>query len=150
MRVLVGNVRPLFGDRQPFAGGNVLELANEVIHGRLDTLVRAGAAVHEYSAPLRPGWDPALGRVLPHVHAKLLSVDGERYSVGSANLDITAAYWESEVLLLVEDADATAALDAQLDALFEDSPRLDADAGDWRHRADRRQWLSRNWPSSLG
>ena len=150
VRALVGNVRPLHGERVPFPGGAVRDLANEVIHGRLDTLVKAGAAVHEYAAPLRPGWDPGLVRVLPHVHAKVLSADGQRFTVGSANLDITAAYWESEVLLLVEDEAATEALDRQIDALFASSPRLDADADGWQQRADRRQWISRNWPSALG
>ncbi len=149
VRVLVGNVRPLHGERVPFPGGGVRDLANEVIHGRLDTLARDGAAVHEYVPAMRPGWDPALVRVLPHVHAKVLSADGLRCSVGSANLDITAAYWESEVVLLVEDAAATAGLDAQLDAFFAGSPRLD-DAADWSARAGRREWLSRNWPASIG
>lgn len=150
LRLLVGNVRPLYGERQPFAGGNVLELANEVIHGRLDELVAAGAAVHEYALAPKPGWDPSLDRVLPHVHAKCISADGERFTVGTANLDITAAYWESEVVLLVEDRAATEALDAQLDALFAGSPRVSPDDARWQQRARNRAWLSRNWPSALG
>jgi len=150
VRVLVGNVRPLFGDRQPFAGGNVLELANEVIHGRLDELVAAGAAVHEYALLPKPGWDPSLGRVLPHVHAKCISADGQRFTVGTANLDITAAYWESEVVLLVEDLTAAEAFDEQLDALFAGSPQISPDDERWQRRARGRAWLSRNWPSTLG
>ncbi len=150
LRVLVGNVRPLFGERQPFAGGSMLDLANEVIHGRLDELVGAGAAVHEFALRPLPGWDQSLGRVLPHVHAKCISADGERFTVGTANLDITAAYWESEVVLLVQDPDAAQALDAQLDALFAGSPRVSPDDARWQQRARQRAWLSRNWPSALG
>lgn len=150
LRVLVGNVRPLHGERIPFPGGGLRDLANGVIHGRLDILVLEGAAVHEFAVPLLPGWDPALVQVLPHVHAKCLSADGQRFTVGSANLDITAAYWESEVVLLVEDAGATAAFDGELDVLFAQSPRIDPEDPHWRERAERRAWISRNWPSSLG
>ncbi len=150
VRVLVGNVRPLHGDRVPFPGGGVRDLANEVVHGRLDVLVDAGAAVHEFVLPLRPGWDPALGRVLPHVHAKVLSADGRRFTIGSANLDITAAYWESEVVLLVEDAGVAAELEQRLDELFGQSQRVDRDDPRWQRRAGRRRWLSRNWPAALG
>lgn len=150
LRILVGNVRPLFGERQPFAGGGVRDLANVVIHGRLDELVRAGAAVHEYALPVRPGWDPTLGRVLPHVHAKCLSADGQRFTVGSANLDITAAYWESEVVLLVEDEGETARLDLQLDELFAGSPRVEPDDPRWQQRARSRAWIAKNWPAALG
>ena len=32
-----------------------------------------------------------------------MSVDGRVCSVGSANLDITAGYWENELMLVVED-----------------------------------------------
>ena len=150
VRVLVGNVRPLYGKRQPFAGGTARDLANSVIHGRLDELVAAGAAVHEYAITPHPGWDPSLERVLPHVHAKCISADGQRFTVGSANLDITAAYWESEVVLLVEDAAQTARLDAQLDGFFAASPRIEADDPRWQERARSRKWLAKNWPSALG
>ena len=153
VRFLVGNVRPAFvatAERLPFPGGQARELATQVIHGRLDVLVEAGASVYEFALAARPGWSPDIALALPHVHAKVLSVDGLRFTVGSANLDITAGYWESEALLVVEDPAATAALEATLDGLLSESMRVDPDDPAWRDRAERRAWLSRHWPSALG
>ena len=45
--------------------------------------------------------EPGLGIVHSHVHAKVMSADGRVCAGGSANLDITAGYWESELVLLV-------------------------------------------------
>ncbi len=149
VRFLVGNVRPTFNDRRPFPGGQLRELATQVIHGRLDALVEAGAAVYELGLEPAAGWSPELERVLPHVHAKVVSVDGRAFAIGSANLDITAGYWESEALLVVEHAPRAAALEDQLDALLERSLRVDPEDPAWRIRAERRAWLSRNWPSTL-
>ncbi len=150
VRFLVGHVRPLFGPaRTPFKGGAIRSLATEVIHGRLDALLDAGAAARGYALRDVPGWAPELGTVLPHVHAKLVSVDGERFAIGSANLDITAGYWESEALLVVEHAGETARVDATLDRLFEAAEPIDADPR-WSATAARRTWVSRHWPSLLG
>ncbi|MCA9541658.1 MAG: phosphatidylserine/phosphatidylglycerophosphate/cardiolipin synthase family protein, partial [Myxococcales bacterium] len=151
VRFLVGHVRPLFGEaRQPFRGGALRALATEVIHGRLDALVAAGAEAWAYARRDLPGWAADLGTVLPHVHAKLMSVDGRRFTIGSANLDITAGYWESEALLLVEDEARTQALETTLGALFsEQAVRIDTDPR-WRETSARRTFVSRNWPSVLG
>ncbi|MCB9744153.1 MAG: phosphatidylserine/phosphatidylglycerophosphate/cardiolipin synthase family protein [Alphaproteobacteria bacterium] len=146
VRLLVGNVRPLHGDRQPFPGGVIRELATQVIHGRIDPLVEAGAEAWE----LAVDGGPALGRVLPHVHAKLVCVDGQRLSVGSANLDVTAAYWESEALLLLEHPPSVQAVEAQLEALLERSLRVDPADPLWQQRAARRGWLAQAWPGVVG
>jgi cardiolipin synthase len=150
VRFLVGNVRPLFGARRPFPGGQLRDLANEIIHGRLDALVDAGARAFEFALQPLPGWAPGLARVLPHVHAKLVSVDGRVCTVGSANLDITAGYWESEALLVIEDPATVRRLDARLEAILRGSEPVDPEDPAWRDRARRRAWLSRNWPSLLG
>jgi len=153
VRFLVGNVRPAFvagSVRQPFPGGQVRELATQVIHGRLDTLVKAGASVYEFALDRRPEWSSELELALPHVHAKVLSVDGRVFTIGSANLDITAGYWESEALLVVEDAAQTAALEETLEALLASSVLVDPTDPAWQDRAERRAWLSRHWPSALG
>lgn len=149
VRVLLGHVRPLRGDGEPFPGGAVRQLMTEIVHARMDALVQAGAEVYTMTLPPRPGWDPALGAIQPHVHTKLLSVDGARFTLGSANLDLSAGYWESEALLVVEDTARTAALDAQIAAWLEPSTRLDPGDPAWRDRASRRAWLARRWPMVL-
>ena len=149
VRFLVGNVRPLYGARTPFPGGVWREIATRVIHGRLDALVAAGAEAYELTLRGVPGWDPAIEPVWPHVHAKLMSVDGQRYSIGSANLDLTSAYWENDDLLVVEDPASTAELDRQLDALIRGSARIDPADPAWALRASRRAWLAKSWPNLL-
>ncbi|MEZ4432569.1 MAG: phosphatidylserine/phosphatidylglycerophosphate/cardiolipin synthase family protein [bacterium] len=150
VRYLVGHVRPLFGEAgTPFRGGAIRSLATEVIHGRLDALIAAGAEARGFALRAVPGWDPALGTVRPHVHAKLLSVDGRVFAVGSANLDISAGYWESEALLIVEDAGETARVDAALDRLLDAGVPI-AEGPRWAETAVLRTTISRHWPSLLG
>lgn len=150
VRYLVGHVRPLYGPAgTPFRGGAIRSLATEVIFGRLDVLIAAGAEARGFALREVAGWDAALGTVLPHVHAKLLSVDGRAFAVGSANVDISAGYWESEALLIVEDAVETARLDVALDALLAAAVPIDASPS-WAATAARRTTISRHWPSLLG
>jgi cardiolipin synthase len=150
VRVLTGHVRPRFqGGALPFPGAPERDLMTELVHGRLDPLAEAGADVRAVGVPPRPGWDPALGVVLPHVHAKCVLVDGELAGIGSANLDLSSAYWEDEVLLVVRDRTHVAALERELDALAATSRRFDPADPDWRRRAAQRAWISENWPGLL-
>ena len=73
---------------------------------------------------------------------------GQTCAVGSANLDITASYWESEVLLVVEDPPVARALEARVDQLIAASERVDRDDPEWQATALRRQWM-RRWPGVL-
>jgi cardiolipin synthase len=73
---------------------------------------------------------------------------GEACAVCSANLDITASYWESEVLLVVEDPPVARALEARVDQLIAGSERVERDDPEWQATALRRQWM-RRWPSVL-
>ncbi len=150
VRVLVGNVRPLRGDGQPFRGGMIRDLATAVIHGRLDPLVQVGAEAVEYRVPPQPGWSAAVGAVRPHVHAKVVCVDGTRLTVGSANLDITAGYWESEALVLVEHPPTAAHARRTIDGWLRGGLKHDPGDPAWQARAARRGWLAQNWPSVLG
>lgn len=156
VRVLVGNVRPVYSDpsqggRVPFpAATTAREVATQVIHGRLDALARAGATVGEVALHDLPGWDPARGPVRPHVHAKLLIADGRFTAVGSANLDVTAGYWESEALALVDSPTCAGRLEAALDALLARAIPFDTLDPAWQALAQRRAWLSANWPSVVG
>jgi phosphatidylserine/phosphatidylglycerophosphate/cardiolipin synthase-like enzyme len=76
-----------------------------------------------------------------------MSVDGRVCAVGSANLDVTAGYWESELVLVVEDEAIATGVEARFDELLATSRRIDEDPG-WRHRADLRRWM-RFWPGVL-
>ncbi|MEZ4266660.1 MAG: phosphatidylserine/phosphatidylglycerophosphate/cardiolipin synthase family protein [Myxococcota bacterium] len=150
VRILSGHFRPLRGDGTPFPGVAPLhELADQVAHGRIDRLVEGG--IEAYSLVVEPGadWLPEVGVLKPHVHAKLLSADGRVCTVGSANLDVTAGYWEDEVLAIIDDPEVTATLDLALDRIISRSERADPADPAWKARSARRAWLSRNWPSLL-
>jgi phosphatidylserine/phosphatidylglycerophosphate/cardiolipin synthase-like enzyme len=149
VRTLVGNLTPRHGDK-PFEGpwAAARTVATSLVHSRMDALVAAGGECYEFAVPHQPGWDPSIGEIRPHVHAKTMSVDGRVCAVGSANLDVTAGYWESELLLVVEDESIATGVEARFAELFATSPRIDPTDPNWRHRADRRRWM-RYWPGVL-
>jgi phosphatidylserine/phosphatidylglycerophosphate/cardiolipin synthase-like enzyme len=125
VRFLFGNVRPRWGaDNVLFHGGAVRALGDNLVRARLDPLLRAGARGYEFGTP-----HPELGTLWPHVHAKVFIRDEETVAIGSANLDVTSSYWESEAMLLIH------------------SRLVDATASSWARDADRRRWLARAWPS---
>jgi phosphatidylserine/phosphatidylglycerophosphate/cardiolipin synthase-like enzyme len=148
VRTLVGNLTPRHAEG-PFEGpwANVRTAWTSFVHSRMDPLVAAGGECYEFVVPHLPGWDPAVGDLRPHVHAKTMSVDGRVCAVGSANFDVTAGYWESELVLVVEDEGIAAGVEARFDELLATSRRIDADP-DWPHRADLRRWM-RYWPGVL-
>lgn len=149
VRAMVGHTSPTH-EGEPFEGPwqSARAVANELVHSRMDPLVAAGGEVFLFAQRDVPGWAPALGVVHPHVHAKALSVDGLRCTVGSANLDITASYWESELLLVVEDAALARRFEARFDALMKASTRVEPEDPGWQQSARRRGWM-RHWPGVL-
>jgi phosphatidylserine/phosphatidylglycerophosphate/cardiolipin synthase-like enzyme len=149
VRTLVGNLTPLHGD-VPFAGpwASGRTVATSFVHSRMDPIVAAGGECYELVVPHQHHWHPSVGDVRPHVHAKAMSVDGRVCAVGSANLDVTAGYWESELLLVVEDAAIATSVEARFDELFATSLRVDPEDPDWKRRAELRRWM-RYWPGML-
>jgi phosphatidylserine/phosphatidylglycerophosphate/cardiolipin synthase-like enzyme len=149
VRTLFGNVAPKHGDA-PFQGPweTARSAATSFVHSRMDALVAEGGECHELVVPRQPGWDPSLGAVRPHVHAKAMSADGRVCALGSANLDITAGYWESELLLVAQDAGIAAGFEARVDALLAGSRRVDRSDPEWRRRAESREWMH-YWPGTL-
>jgi len=146
---LFGNLTPKHGEeffKGPFAAAR--SAATSLVHSRLDPLVAAGGECYEFVVRRQPGWDPAVGDVRPHVHAKAMSADGRVCAVGSANLDVTAGYWESELLLVIEDEAIVRAVEARFDELIAGSDRVDPNDRDWGRRAQHRQWM-RYWPGVL-
>ena len=149
VRTLVGNLTPRHGDG-PFEGpwAAARTMATSFVHSRMDPLVAAGGECYELVVPHQSGWDPSLGDIRPHVHAKTMSVDGRVCAVGSANLDVTAGYWESELTLVVEDESIATGVEARFDELMSTSHRIDRDDPQWQHRSDSRRWM-RYWPGVL-
>ncbi|MCP3103646.1 phosphatidylserine/phosphatidylglycerophosphate/cardiolipin synthase family protein [Myxococcus sp. K15C18031901] len=151
VEVLFGSVRPHHGQaRTYFPGGTIREVADRYVRSRLDAVIAEGGIAYEFALPPRPGWEPELERVSPHVHAKILVSDDQTVALGSANLDVTAAYWESEALLLVEDAPFARRMLTALEALFATSRRIDRSDADWRAEVEQRAWVGKNWPSLVG
>ena len=146
---LLGHLTPTHGGK-PFEGpwARARTAATELVDSRMDALVAAGAECYQYALAPQPGWTPGLGVVSPHVHAKVMSVDGHVCAVGSANLDITAGYWESELVLLVEDPAITAALEARIEELTAGSRLIDRNDPAWQASARQRRWM-RHWPGVL-
>ncbi|MGO8968154.1 MAG: phospholipase D-like domain-containing protein [Myxococcaceae bacterium] len=149
VRTLFGHLTPTHGDT-PFKGpwATARTAATQMVHSRMDALVAAGGEGYQFAVAQQPGWAPGLGSVHSHVHAKVMSADGRVCAVGSANLDFTAGYWESELLLLVEDPTVAAALEARIEALIAGSDRVNRNDPAWREAAEHRQWME-HWPGGL-
>jgi phosphatidylserine/phosphatidylglycerophosphate/cardiolipin synthase-like enzyme len=114
----------------------------------MDALVAAGADCYMLAIGDVPGWAPGMSPVHPHVHAKAMSADGRVCAVGSANMDLTGSYWESELLLVVEDEAVTHVFDERAGALMGSSVRVEREDPGWQRLARRREWL-RHWPGVL-
>jgi len=149
VRTLLGNLTPNH-DGTPFGGpwSEARVAATELVHSRVDSVVAAGGEAYILAIPHNPNWQPGLGTIYPHVHAKMITVDGRVATVGSANLDVTASYWENELILVVEDAAIARAVEARIDELIAASKRVDRNDASWQQTARRREWM-RRWPGVL-
>lgn len=151
LRLLVGRARPTFGDEgQPFGGRRVAALADTLVRARLAALVEAGADVRELCVRPEPGWPWTVDVVHPHVHAKLLLADRRVLALGSANLDVTAGYWESEALVVLADDPEVSRVATLLEPLVEGGTRIERDDPRWQAGAALRDFVGRAWPTVLG
>jgi phosphatidylserine/phosphatidylglycerophosphate/cardiolipin synthase-like enzyme len=149
VRALIGHPAPTH-DGEAFGGAwsGARNLATDLVHSRMDPIIEAGGEAFLFAQNDVPGWERGLGVVHPHVHAKAISADGLRCTAGSANLDITASYWESELVLLVEDASLAREFESQIESLIAGSLQVRSDDPAWRELASRRAWM-RHWPGVL-
>ena len=149
VHAITGHLTPTH-DGTPFAGpwAAARTTATDFVHSRLDPIVEAGGDVYLFGVRDLPECEPGLGVIHPHVHAKMMSADGQRCVVGSANLDVTSSYWESELMVVVEDPVVARGLESRLDQLIASSTRVNRDDPTWRERARRRSWM-RRWPGVL-
>jgi len=120
-----------------------------MVKGKLEPLLHAGLEAYELVPPPCETVVARGGRVRPYVHAKLVSIDGRATSIGSANLDATASYWESEANVLVQDPAFARGVEAELAALIEGSLRLDVDSEYFRRERAQRAVVSTLWPGTL-
>ena len=112
-------------------------------------LIRGGAEVYEYATPPLPEIVTTGGVVRPYVHAKVMSADGRVASIGSANLDATASYWEHEISVVIEDPAVVGCLERTIEGLVGGSYRLDVDSEYWRREARQREVSAKFWPEAL-
>jgi phosphatidylserine/phosphatidylglycerophosphate/cardiolipin synthase-like enzyme len=120
-----------------------------MVKARLEPLMLAGVRVHEFVAPEAPLVVASGGRYRPYVHAKIVSVDGRYCSIGSANLDETASFWESEAIVVIEDAAFAARLEHQLGSLIDASLAVDTESEYWKKERVERAVVGTLWPQWL-
>ncbi len=142
VQCLFGSARPRWGDDQPFGRGALRSLFDELVRARMGPVLRAGAEGFQYAVAAE-----GLGPVFSHVHAKLMVRDEDTVAVGSANTDVTSAYWESEAVLVVHHPDFAKSTLQELQLLLTAARPVDLRTGSWKEVAARREWLSRNWPT---
>jgi cardiolipin synthase A/B len=135
-------VRPRWGDNQPFGRGALRSLADELVRARMSPVLRAGAEGFQYTVAAE-----GFGPVFTHVHAKLMVRDEDTVAVGSANADVTSAYWESEAVLVVHDAGFARTVLGELEPMLTSARPVDLRTAGWKEVEARRDWLSRNWPT---
>lgn len=147
VRLLTGNGLPRRGDGSFFRGPAYRELFEHLTKGRLEPLIRMGLEVYEYATdPALPLIVCAKGVVRPYVHAKLVTADGRVLSVGSANLDATASFWEREANVVVEDEEVVGEVERWLEEAIARSYPVDVESEHWRSEARVRTLVNRVLP----
>lgn len=146
---LTGSVLARRADGSFFEGGYHRELFEYVVKSRLGMLADAGVAVYEFQTKAQENFAITGEYIHPYVHAKLVSADGRYASIGSANLDITASYWEREANVFIDDASLVASLDKKLNAMIKTAVRLDTSSDRWKKEATQREIVARLWPDSF-
>ncbi|MCA9634978.1 MAG: phosphatidylserine/phosphatidylglycerophosphate/cardiolipin synthase family protein, partial [Myxococcales bacterium] len=147
--ILTGSAVARRGDGRMLRGPLPRELFEYMTKHRLEPLIRAGAEVYEFATPPLPEIVVAGDVVRPYVHAKVMSADGQVASVGSANLDVTASYWEHEANVVIEDPAVVGPLEGVIEGLVAGSHRLDLSSEYWRREARQREISSTLWPETL-
>lgn len=149
VELLTGNAATRRDDGSLFPARVHRTLFEHMVKARLEPMMLAGVKVYEYATPVLPTIVARGGRVRPYVHAKLMSVDGRVCSVGSANLDATASFWESEANIVVQDEAFVSALEAELRELITNSFRLDPRSDYWQSERAQRAVVGKLWPGSV-
>lgn len=145
--LLTGNAVARRADGSFFPGPVYRELFDHMVKQRLEPLIRSGAHVFEYVAPPEPMIVPRGGIVRPYVHAKVMSCDGRAASVGSANLDVTASYWEHEANVVVQDEAFAQDLERQIETMIDRAYAIDLESDYWKRDRAKRAIVAKLWPA---
>jgi len=145
--LLTGNAVARRADGSFFPGPVYRELFDHMVKQRLEPLIQSGAQVFEYVAPSQAMIVPQGGVVRPYVHAKVLSCDGRAASIGSANLDATASYWEHEANVVVQDEGFTRDLERQVEAMLARAHAIDLESDYWKRDRAKRAIVAKLWPA---
>jgi phosphatidylserine/phosphatidylglycerophosphate/cardiolipin synthase-like enzyme len=146
---LTGNAVARRADGSFFRGPLHREMFEYMTKRRLETLMRIGVVVVEYATPPSPLCVAREGFVRPYVHAKIATADGLVASVGSANLDVTASYWEREANVIVQDPEVVEPLERALAEMVARGHVIDGEGPTWRAESTMRELASWLWPDTL-
>jgi phosphatidylserine/phosphatidylglycerophosphate/cardiolipin synthase-like enzyme len=149
VEILTGNAAARRDDGSFFPGPMHRTLFEYMVKAKLEPLLEAGAAVYEYVPPPSNTVVARGGRIRPYVHAKVVSVDGLVTSIGSANLDATASFWESEANIVVQDAAFARGVEATLRQMIDGSFALDPGSEYWKRERAQRAVVGTLWPETL-
>jgi len=149
VKLLTGSAATRRADGTFFPAPMHRTLFEYMVKAKLEPLLQAGVEIYELVPPPSPNVVARGGRVRPYVHAKLVSVDGLVTSIGSANLDATASYWESEANVVVQDADFASAVESKLQTLIDGSVAIDLDSEYWKRERAQRAVVGTLWPGSF-
>lgn len=149
VKLLTGSATARRDDGTFFPAPMHRTLFEYMVKAKLEPLLQAGVQVYEFVPPPSPMVVARGGRIRPYVHAKLVSVDGLVTSIGSANLDATASFWESEANVVVQDAKFAAGVEATLQKLIDGSVELDPESEYWKRERAQRAVVATLWPGSF-
>jgi phosphatidylserine/phosphatidylglycerophosphate/cardiolipin synthase-like enzyme len=146
VKLLTGSAAARRDDGTFFPAPMHRQLFEFMVKARLEPLMQAGVQIYELVPPPSPNVVARGARFRPYVHAKVVSVDGEVASIGSANLDATASFWESEANVVVQDTDFASSLEAELQKLIDGSDALDPESEYWKRERAQRAVVKTLWP----
>ncbi len=149
VRLLTGSAAARRDDGTFFPAPMHRTLFEYMVKAKLEPLLQAGVEIYELVPPPSPNVVARGGRFRPYVHAKIVSVDGLVTSIGSANLDATASYWESEANVVVQDAEFASAVELELQKLIDGSAAIDPDSEYWKRERAQRAVVGTLWPGSF-
>lgn len=149
VRLLTGNAAARRDDGTFFPAPVHRTLFEFMVKAKLEPLLRAGVDIYELVPPSSENVVARGGRFRPYVHAKIVSIDGEATSIGSANLDATASFWESEANVVVEDPAFAGPVEGTLQELIDGSVPLDPESEYWKRERAQRAVVGTLWPGSF-
>ncbi len=149
VKLLTGNAATRRDDGTFFPAPLHRTLFEYMVKAKLEPLLTAGVEIYEFVPPPSPMIVARGGRIRPYVHAKLVSVDGLVTSIGSANLDATASFWESEANIVVQDPKFARGVEATVQEMIDRSFRIDPESDYWKRERAQRAVVVTLWPGAF-